>query len=280
MADSPNTFQNIIGNIEKARIEIIDARGRDTKRQPPVKVVGGKMLSAVPTLKLNDTALAKAGQTGLLGSLGQVAKTTMANGNYIRGASKKTYIVQFNPSSLTLRARGPGFVPILAYDENGKTVSPTEQSVRITVSVQLIFDQVDPYSAFMEDKLNMSPTALGTNIAKGVMTANGQKMATVQQTVEGFVAALRSPYTRTITFTWGALAYAGVLNSVSAQYTMFDIEGQAIRASMNLSLLCVQDNLVPGSLGPWEDAYEKAFGGDSFDTVRGTQTAGNWLNLG
>ncbi|MCR5032413.1 MAG: hypothetical protein K6A92_06090 [Lachnospiraceae bacterium] len=193
----------------------------------------------------------------------------------------KRYTVQFNPSSISLRGRGQGFMPVLTYGQNGETVKPPKQSVRITMSVRLVVDQVSNADAFMEDKLNLSPTQLGQNIAGAVMTGLGKKQVTVQQTVEGFIAALRSPYTRQVGFHWGSMNYVGILNNVSAQYVMFNLQGQPIRAYINLSILCMHDDPAPNSLGPWEEAYKKAFSGDELDTVKGgSQLATNLINLG
>ena len=282
---NPNTLQNNIGNIEKATIEIIDARGRDPERQPATKVVGGQG-GGFGALAIADSALAAGGGTGLLSTMGIGGLDAVAMGQgLMAGATKKTYTVQFNPSSLQLRGRGPGFMPIYGFapsaDNRGtETVSPTNQEVRITFSVQLVFDQVHPFDAFMADKFNTAPSAVGVNIAKAVMTGKGKKTPTVQQTVEGFIAAIRSQYTRIITFSWGKMIYAGTLNTVNAQYTMFNMQGQPIHATMDLTILCVQDDIAANTMGVWMNAYKKAFSGQSFDAVRGVQTASNLLNLG
>ncbi|MCR5503802.1 MAG: hypothetical protein K6F53_12425 [Lachnospiraceae bacterium] len=267
-----------IGNIEKAVIEIIDARGRAPKKEGAVVPAGG----GGGFLNLADTMLSKTGAASSLinQSLGNVAGKIAGFENRLKGASAKRFTVQFNPSSLSVRARGQGYMPTLAYGQNGATAEPAHQSVRVTVSVRLIFDQVDPFDAFMEDKTNLAPTNIGTGIAKTVNTARGKKTATVQQTVEGFIAALRSPYTRIITFHWGEMNYSGILNNVAAQYVMFNMQGQPIRAYMNLSLLHMDDTQDPDTLGAWEEAYKKAFSGDSLDTVKGFQSATNLINLG
>ncbi len=257
-----NSLLANIGIIEKAIIEIEDNRGIETTRQEAVKI-----------------------------SKGQIANTTLRNdvsptgiSSYIRvpKQSKKRYTVQFNPSSISLTGRGPGYVNIMAFDKSGKSADPTKQSVRIYFSVQLVIDQVDNFDAFTEDKMNISPTQLGQNIAKGVMKATGKmaKDPTVKETVEAFISAIRSPYTRNITFQWGNMRYSGELNQVSAQYVMFNRKGQPVRANIDLGLQCFHEDPYPNSLGPWEDAYRRAFEKEETRAVGAAQMAGSILNLG
>ncbi|MCR5278217.1 MAG: hypothetical protein K6E19_02140 [Lachnospiraceae bacterium] len=192
--------------------------------------------------------------------------------------TKKSYEVQFNPSSLSLRGRGQGFMPVLTFDKQSNPAKNAKQSVRITMSVRLVIDQVVNFTSFTEDKLNLSPTQIAANIA--VLTAQkASNKPNVQQTVEGLIAALRSQYTREIDFFWGTMHYKGILNNVSAQYVMFDTAGHPVRAYINLSLLCVE-NVNPETLGIWEAAYEAAFSGDTLDTTNAGQIAPNLLNLG
>ena len=100
------------------------------------------------------------------------------------------------------------------------------------------------------------------------------------QEVEGLIAALRSPYTRCITFNWGDMSYEGVLNRVASQYTMFDSSGEPVRAVVQLSLICADEKVSPNSLGSWQDAYDTAFGGGSKSLVNAGQKLGSLLNIG
>ena len=271
-----------LGLVEKAIIEIIDARARGMNEADAVGGVGGGLapgMPDIPVLDAADTFLEASGAGNLMSSVG-IGATTEGLKKYYKGATAKRYTVQFNPSSLSVKGRGQGFMPVLAYGTNGATVHPTKQNVRITVSMRLVVDQVKNADAFMSDKLNLSPTQLAQNVGTAIMTGMGANQPTVQQTVEGFIAALRSPYTRIITFHWGTMNYSGILNNVSAQYVMFNVQGQPVRAYINLSLLCMHDNPAPNSLGPWQAAYKAAFSGDELDTTAATQVATNLLNLG
>ena len=268
-----------LGCIEKAVIEIIDQRGIRPNEAPPVVPQGGApggapqapaapAAPAVPSPTLSSSYLAAAGGLDMVD----------------RGAKVKRYTVQFNPSTLTLRGRGTGFIPTMSYtkkeNEEAQAAKPAKQDVSITMSVRLIFDQVDPFDAFMSDKLNLSPSQLIQNVGKTIQMGKGTRPITVQKNVEGFIAALRSPYTRIITFHWGEMNYFGTLNNVNAQYTMFNLQGQPIRAYVNLTLRYATTTPFPNDLGPWEKAYENAFNSDELDLVRGEQQYSNLINLG
>jgi hypothetical protein len=242
-----------LGNIEKAKIMILDIRGRDISQEKAVMANGGFQKMSLGGTKLGDSGMKKIVAGQLAGD--PIASLTFNKTGRITGASWKEYIVPFNPSTLSIRGRGQGFMPILAYGQNGATAEPGKQSVRVTITVQLIFDKVDPADAFMEDKASLSPTKLGTNIAKLAIASNGgREDLSVQKQVEGFIAALRSPYTRLVEFLWGEMEYCGVLNNVSAQYVMFNLQGQPVRAHVNLSILHMDDTQDPDTLGPWQDA--------------------------
>ena len=147
------------------------------------------------------------------------------------------------------------------------------------MSVKLIFDQVDPQDAFMSDKFTASYTAIGTGIAKGAMKLLKKKSNTVQQQIEGFVGAIRNSNTREITFAWGNLCYTGLLNRVSTQYTMFNVNGEPVRGIVNLTLVCSDETITEDRMGDWEEQYEKAFGGKSKSYVNAAQKVGNIFNF-
>ncbi|MBR5420222.1 MAG: hypothetical protein IK115_03630 [Lachnospiraceae bacterium] len=277
-----NSFGSFFGDIEKAVIEIVDNRGTELKVNGPVgvNIAGqggyGSFVSApaVPGEAANGPAsyLQAAGQKSLLNTL---------EGGVKRSASRKRYVVQFNPSSITLRGHGEGYVPTISYTKETTDPKPDKQSVRIFFSVRLVVDQVDNFDAFLEDKTNLSPTQLGQNILKQI--PKFKKEPSVKDTVEGFIGALRCTDTRIVTFHWGQMNYSGVMNNVNAQYVMFNRKGQPVRAYINLSLQCTHDDPLPNSLGPWEAAYEKAFGVNGIANNRAVGAAqkyGSFINLG
>ena len=153
--------------------------------------------------------------------------------------------------------------------------------VYVKMSVKLLFDRMDPGDCFLSAKTNVSFSSDVTSVVKSVTRGfTGKSKLTVQEEVEGLIAALRSPYTRCITFNWGNMSYQGVLNRVASQYTMFNSSGEPVRAVVQLSLICADEKVSPNSLGSWQDAYNTAFGGGSKSLVKTGQKLGSLLNIG
>ena len=282
----------ISGNIEKAIIEIIDMRGRTPVVQPPVPVqgeggVGGLMGGGLTSTNFMDVSQTFAGAAGITDTVSNLAENAgldvrnLSSGmlGFTAGATRKLFHVQFNPSELSLSGYGGGLTQKTDFSEGANGISFEKADVHISLNVKLIFDKVDPQDAFMGDKLNTSPMAIGTGIAKGVLTHKGKKENSVQTEVEGFIAALRSKYTRRITFHWGTMNYTGILNRISSQYTMFNVLGEPVRAYVSLSLVCADEKISPKSMGIWQKYYEQLFeiGDQSF--VGMAQKAGNLLNF-
>ncbi len=277
------------GNMEKAVIEIIDMRGREPRVEAPVPVQGtglpGSMaaLSATDFLDVSETFAGAAGLTDSVAGLKESGGFDVLNRTenllgFVAGSTRKLFHVQFNPSQLYLSGYGGGLAQKTDFSQKGNGISFEKADVRITMNLKLIFDKVDPQDAFMGDKLNTSATAIATGITKGVLAAKGKKDHSVQKEVEGFMAALRSKYTRRITFHWGTMNYTGVLNRVSAQYTMFNVLGEPVRAVVSLSLVCADKDVSPGNMGAWKKYYAELFGDGDLSYV-GTQKMGNLINI-
>lgn len=58
----------------------------------------------------------------------------------------------------------------------------------------------------------------------------------VQNVVEGFLTMIEDFSVRRIDFSWGMLFYKGILESVSAEYQLFDALGNPLRAKVDLDL--------------------------------------------
>lgn len=285
-------IQNFFVN-EKAILEIMDLREiEDVKKQAPPHADGSPGASLSLTDLSNVAALTSA-VGDFSGSSDFLEQTILGSGVQnlssvtLRGA-KKQFEVQFNPSDLQIEGHGGGRMATTAFnnaDENGRSTAGVIDfkpvPIHINLSVKLLFDNMNPNECFLSAKTNFAPSELTKSLIKtGISAAGGNKKMTVQQEVEGLIAALRSPYTRCITFNWGDMSYTGVLNRVSAQYTMFNSSGVPVRAVVQLSLVCADETVSPNSLGTWQDAYEKAFGAGSNSLVSWTQKAGSLLNFG
>ena len=314
-----DTLNQNIGNVEKAIIEIIDLRERSAVIKESVRVansvggmdssatVGGNMAGNVNTKVYTNKGLINDVISDEVGEGGNIQDENL---KALSGGKRKLYTVQFNPATLSLTGHSGGLVkqsdfgkgtppkPPQGDGEEAQQPQPpgpddlnelgyVPANTDIIMSVSLLFDRVDPADAFAGDKFNLSLTGAAQNLAKAGMsiynTAKGQKRYTVQNQVEGFIAAHRNKDTRIITFHWGEFNYSGVLRSVSATYTMFNPVGAPVRATVDLSILCADKEMYPNSLAVWQERYKKAFASrgleKNYSYVRREQAVSSLLNL-
>ena len=190
------------------------------------------------------------------------------------GSKDKTFKVQFNPSELTLNANS---TPVNKIDSStGQARTIAAEDPKLSLRVKLYFDDMNTADSFMAEKFSSGATAqtIG-NIAEGVKSAMGKKH-TVQPQVEALVAALRNPYTRTVSFRWADFSFIGHLHAVHARYTMFSVSGRPVRAEVELMIQHEMDNIL---LRQWYEDFNKAFGGVAGTMTKAQQKVGNILNL-
>ena len=78
-------------------------------------------------------------------------------------------------------------------------------------------------------------------------------------------------------FQWGNLKYAGILNYVSGQYTMFSTKGEPIRAEINISMLMGgSEKSESGYLDYWKARYKNIIN----DNAKMKGTAASSMDLG
>ena len=186
--------------------------------------------------------------------------------------------VQYNPSSIQMQtATGSqldysgGSMGNMANNMIIQNIVPTST----TMNVQLIFDEVNMYDAFMVNNVN-SPVGAIAQAAKYAV----EKEYSVQHQIEGILSLLTMDVTRQVVFYWSKMCFRGELTAVQANYTMFNKSGNPIRGVVNLSIRQgEQAELFESSY--WGKAYEnlftkgKADGKSTFSKV----TNNNVLNL-
>lgn len=176
----------------------------------------------------------------------------------------RRFEVQFNPSTLSVSGFGGGMVQLTNYaskDDKNRGVSYQEAKPHIQMSVQLIFDETDNFTAFPGDIMGFNVSNVGgTAINMGLRKLSGRP--SVQTTVEGFLGAIRNEYTRRVAFCWGNMLYSGYVNRVNTRYTVFNPSGKPIRATVDLSIICADESVDGKSLGYWQDKYEEFFDAD------------------
>lgn len=284
-------IQNFFVN-EKAILEILDLREIDDVRKQNPPNADGSPSTALSMTDLSqlDTLTNMVGdftaQSDVLEQTIRGSGLNRLSGITLKG-SKKQFQVQFNPSDLQIEGHGGGRMATTAFnntDEHGRSgpaaIDFKPVPIYINLNVKLLFDNMNANECFLSAKTNIAPSEMAKSLIKtGLSAAGKNRKMTVQQEVEGLIAALRSPYTRCITFNWGDMSYTGVLNRVAAQYTMFNSSGIPVRAVVQLSLVCADETVSPNSLGRWQDEYEKAFGAGSQSLVSWTQKAGSMFNF-
>lgn len=178
------------------------------------------------------------------------------------------FAVQFNPAELSVSAEGEEFSEDYVSDAtgSGNTVSRRQLSSRARVNFKLIFDDTDNEDAFLSESARLHPETMNKNagiyrnspdqILSARENRQKKKEHTVRKQVEGLLATLRNEYTRRVSFIWGTLCYSGYLNTIQAEYTMFNPEGHPVRAEVRIGILCMDENLEQGNMGQWHKHYE------------------------
>lgn len=192
-----------------------------------------------------------------------------------------TMEVQYNPSSIRINAHGKN---MLMPGPGGGGVNMQMQTTipaMTTMSVQLLFDAVNPQNAFMFDKFTnlTTPGAIVSDIAGGIKDGKFGGYS-VQYQVEALIALILQAESREVVFYWGDMAFAGEIINMDASYTMFNPEGDPVRAVFNMTIKEGTDVGQNSSNGEkyWNDAYKEMLQGRSaVDKV--TAGLGNILNL-
>ena len=255
--------KSIVGGLAKAKIEIEDGRINEVQVIDIVNDNQKKLFinRSSESFKVVDASNIKATKTAFEKTL-----------NY--KGTKKTYTVRFNPSQLSINAVGGGKVAKTNFDDSGNSkVEYASMDVNIQLTVRLIFDDMRVTDSFMNE------VATPVNGLHKAYHAKRGTRNSVQAQVEGFIGALRNDHTRRVTFNWGKLSYAGVLNYMNAEYTMFSIHGRPVRAHVDIGILCA-DKETSDKDGPWKDKFNAAFIGTrkNLETVgENLETAGENL---
>lgn len=191
-------------------------------------------------------------------------------------STRKTFRVQFNPSSIRLNSSA---MITNKRDAAGKfTEEIVSEAPTMTMSTKLLFNDLHNFDAFMWEKIQAGINIpIGTAKLAAYAIESAKKTWSVQDETEALVAALRNPRTRNITFRWADFVFAGQLNSVQVNYTMFSTSGRPIRAEIMLRL---QHEMDENMLQQWHDDFDKVFDGDGAGSlVKRGQGVGNLLNL-
>lgn len=281
-------IQSTAGIVEKAVLEIADFSPKEVVEKDAAKPKGGNTglggkfdtdLAAQVAGKLNSAKkLAKKG--------GEVMEGDDAKDFEIVKKSKKLkFEVPFNPAELSFTGYGGEQVAQQNFvgskrDPNKGINGMQKVASHIEMNIPLLFDKTNPLDAFYADKFNMS----GTNVVKGVATGisnlvdakgkdkNAAGAHSVQPEVEALTYICRSDDKRLIGFTWGDMHFEGILNSVNCEYTMFNVNGEPCRATVNLRIVLMDANYSE-TIRIWKKKYLKHFGYDASNAIIGQMGA-------
>ena len=289
---SANTFMNglvsgVTGNVNKAYIlmhrpELNPTEQAETNKNKMGNISG---LAGVSACLQNYTAgfYNKGKHQGISGSpfngLGvDSLLTATANGvNYI------PVQVQFNPAAISFQGMGGEIRRESVGGAGENQFQQFDIPSETVMSLELMFDDTNNKDAFMMDAemplLSEIASAGGMvqRIEQGVDALRG-KQYSVQDTTELFVAAMVQNFTRLVGFAWNKIIFWGELVGVNVQYTMFNKQGNPIRAKVSLQIRqdqSVDDNGPYATEKHWEKAFNKMFTVDSGNNP----VNGNFLNL-
>lgn len=189
--------------------------------------------------------------------------------------------VQYNPSSLrfstaagVLRQPGVG-------DAGDNQYTQVNVQGKTQLSVQLIFEDINLKDAFMWEKYRLSIDD-GVSAVQGIMSAKAGGYS-VQKQVDGILSLVTQTTTRQVIFYWGKLSFHGELTNVSANYTMFNMTGNPIRAQLDLTIRQGEAETGASERQYWDKAFDKLFGTSDQNTVIDDQSAlqkvGSLINL-
>lgn len=271
--------QSLSGAISKAVIEIHDERPKN------VKVLTTNVKSKMADLQ-TGVALDTLGD--IVNDIKNDVEANIADlQNRVPSTSEnvKRFEVKFNPNQISFQVyAGKEVVEqnlTQSQSNNNQQVAAKYLTIapRIQMNVQLVFEDYERTEAFMMEKIGDTSALLRTGVVAAV-NAKSKKTYSVRTQVEGFIAAMRDNYTRKITFNWGKMSYTGILLNVSAQYTMFSMDGNPIRANVNLGILCADSSIEDNDMGAWQNSFKKVFENDQTTNLGSKlQSAGNLLNI-
>lgn len=274
-----NLVNSLSGNVPKAilcvrnikTLEQITSRDGAEER---LRKKRANMKDTLDAAKDLQDAFMEATENALSGTVSSKARKNLLGQDQAYLAME----VQYNPSSIQMQtATGSqldysgGSMGNMANNMIIQNIVPTST----TMNVQLIFDEVNMYDAFMVNNVN-SPVGAIAQAAKYAV----EKEHSVQHQIEGILSLLTMDVTRQVVFYWSKMCFRGELTAVQANYTMFNKSGNPIRGVVNLSIRQgEQAELFESSY--WGKAYEnlftkgKADGKSTFSKV----TNNNVLNL-
>lgn len=272
MGSLKNAGQSLAGFTEKAVIEAGDFSEIKVRKKNAAAPSSGSGFGTDSIGNLNpgdfDLQAVKSYATSIGNVLPDDSFELYGNLNKFR------FICQFNPNELYINGYGGEEIAIQKFRpqdgaegsggngdankiQNGSTMASA--NTRIDMSFRIAFDKSNPQDAFYSDKFTLSQTNLAKGVARGAMKAAGKLSNSVQPEVEALTSIVRNGQRRLVKFIWGDMLYTGVLNSVNAEYVMFNVNGEPCRAFVSLSMVLYDSEVAGANTDIWQSEYQADF---------------------
>lgn len=188
--------------------------------------------------------------------------------------------VQYNPVSLSFSTVADD-AELQSLQTSGQTMGIIYQTTSPTntvMNLDLIFDDVNNFDAFMNEKFILSSGMAASAVSKVI-----HKDYSVRAKINAFIGMITGSQTRILTFSWSKFSFRGELTGVNSELTMFNVLGNPIRGKVSLSIRQKEDSSkLNESL--YNQAFDTLFGGNAFtsssaDAKSMGDKMGNLLNL-
>ncbi|MBR5969441.1 MAG: hypothetical protein IK016_03745 [Lachnospiraceae bacterium] len=177
-----------------------------------------------------------------------------------KGAGGKGYVpmqVQYNPASIQLESMGGPMESDLNMGmQSVQNIYEMSVPPTATLSMQLIFDEVNVFDAFGLEGATLSAGG-------AVSTVTGLAVNySVKKQCDGLLACMMSLPTRQVIFYWTNMVFRGTLLSVDVNYQMFNRQGNPVRATVDLAIQQqIRSQDEEKEFEPyWKEAFDRAFG--------------------
>ena len=226
--------------------------------------------------------LLKDNKTGLLKNPGKSFKKASEISNSKDYDGFHVLQVKYNPSSIRFSTRAGSYTHCGAGGMGVNEVTQMTIPAQTTMSVDLIFDDVNIQDAFMWEKFGVTAGSAISSVAGAVKQVTKEGYS-VQAQIDGLVALITQSESRNVVFYWSEMAFAGEVTNVNATYTMFNPQGHPIRGKVTLSIFQLDNEKDSADSLYWDNAFTKLFGdytedGDASDS-RFLDKLGNIINL-
>ena len=188
--------------------------------------------------------------------------------------------LQYNPSSIQMSTIKGTILNRSAGGGAENTYQQWTVPVQTTMSVDLIFDDMNIMDAFNMENL------VSVSAVRDVGKQMAQKEFSVRPLVDALVGAMLSSESQRVVFVWNEMAFDGSLVNVDTTYTMFNRSGEPIRAKVSIQIFQQNesgDKKTQENLDYWKQAYNRMFttnymGGGS-NAMKNLNKVSNFINL-